>query len=328
MLTVVTGASGHAGVNLVRALIREGRGVLVLSHSSNLGLEGLLIKFFKGDVSNIDSLVEAFLGAEVVYHLAAHISLSMNDWPHCAAINMGGTRNVIEACLRSGVKRLVHFNSIHSLCSEPLDLPVDESRPLVSSPKSPPYDRSKAGGEKLIRYTIKEGLNAIIINPTGIIGPYDYRPSHFGQALIQIATGKIPMLIEGGFDWVDVRDVAKWAIKAEQVAPAGSNYLLSGTWLSMKDLARLVAEITGTATPYLVCPMTLARMCAPVVTAASRITGVRPIFTTPSLDALQNNRGISHSKATRELGYSPRPIRETLADTIQWFQENDFLKVK
>lgn len=326
MLTAVTGASGHAGINLTRALISRGRRVRVLSHASNQGLEGLPVDYCRGDVGDIDSLVKAFGGARVVYHLAAHISLLMNDWPRCAKINIEGTRNVIEACRRSGVQRLVHFSTIHALCNEPLDAPIDESRPHVSCPGAPSYDRSKAEGEKLVRRAVDEGFNAIIINPTGIIGPFDYRPSHFGQALIQFATGKIPVLIEGGFDWVDARDVAEWAIKAEEVATPGSSYLLSGHWLSVRDVATIAAEMSGNRAPALVCPMAVARACAPIITAASRLAGARPVFTTVSLNALAGNRNISHEKATAELGYAPRPVRETLHDTLKWFKDNGYIK--
>jgi len=328
MLTAVTGASGHVGINLTMALIARGRQVRVLSHTSNLGLEGLPVEYCRGDVGDIDTLLAAFSGVRVVYHLAAHISLSMNDWPRCAQVNIEGTRNVIEACRRSGVQRLVHFSTIHALRSEPLDTPVDESRPYVSSPDAPPYDRSKAAGEKLVRCAVDEGLDAVIINPTGVIGPFDFRPSHFGQALILIATGKMPVLIDGGFDWVDARDIAECAIKAEETAAAGSRYLLSGHWLSMRDIASIAAGIMGNRVPSLVCPMALARACAPIITAASGLTGTRPIFTGVSLDALVSNRDISHQKATSELGYAPRPVSETLNDTIQWFKDNGYIKSK
>ena len=328
MITVVTGASGHIGVNLVRALIARGRDVRIMAHKSTLGLEGLKFEQRNGDVSDAHALDKALEGAEVVYHLAAYISLLMTDSGRCTAVNVEGTRNVIEACRRNNVKRLVHFSSIHSLCSEPLAIPVDETRPLVESPGAVPYDLSKAAGERLVRQAASEGINAVIINPTGVIGPYDYRPSHFGQALIMMAQGSIPALLEGGFDWVDARDVAEGAIKAEQEAPPGANYLLSGTWLSIRETAAIVSQITGRRTPALVCPLPLARACAPVVTAVSQWTGARPIFTSVSLRALAGNRNISHAKATRELGYKPRPLRETLADTIRWFTDNGFIKSK
>ena len=328
MKTVVTGASGHIGVNLVRTLLSKGKEVRAFSHTSNLGLEDLPIEFFKGDVRDMDSLIRAFQGADIVYHLAGHISLLMGDWEHCSGVNIDGTRNVIEACYRTGVRRLVHFSSIHSLCTELHNTTIDESSAFVESLKSPPYDRSKAAGEKLVREAVREGLNAIIINPTAIVGPYDYRPSHQGQALILMASGKLPVLLEGGFDWVDVRDVAEYAIKAGEIAPAGSSYLLSGHWLSVRELAQIVAEIAGIKPPSLVCPMGVAEFCAPIVTVASQLLNTRPIFTRASLTALKSNKSISHGKATRELGYNPRPIKETITDTIKWFMDNGYLDKK
>jgi dihydroflavonol-4-reductase len=328
MITAVTGASGHLGVNLVRALIAHGRDVRIITHNSTLGLEDLKVERRSGDINDPDSLAGAFEGADVVYHLAAYISLLMSDRERCTAVNVEGTRNVIEACRRNNVRRLVHFSTVHALCNEPLDTPVDENRPLVESRRSAPYDLSKAAGERLVRQAAGEGVNAVIINPTGVIGPYDYKPSHFGQALIMMAEGSIPVLLEGGFDWVDARDVAEGAIKAEQAAPPGANYLLCGAWLSLKEVAAIVARIMGRKPPSLVCPFTVARASAPIVTAVSRWTGVRPIFTSVSLKALASNHNISHARATRELGYEPRPVSQTLADTIRWFADNGFIKGK
>jgi len=328
MITAVTGASGHLGINLVRALIAHGRDVRIITHNSMLGLEDLKVERRGGDINDPDSLTRAFEGADVVYHLAAYISLLMSDLDRCTAVNVEGTRNVIEACRRNKVRRLVHFSTIHALRNEPIDVPIDESRPLVVSRKSAPYDLSKATGERLVRQAAGEGVNAVIINPTGVIGPYDYKPSHFGQALIMMARGSIPVLIEGGFDWVDARDVAEGAIKAEQSAPPGANYLLSGTWLPVKEVAAIVARIMGRKPPTLVCPVPVANACAPAVTAVSQWTGTRPIFTSVSLKALAGNRNISHARATRELGYEPRPVSQTLSDTIRWFRENGFIKGK
>jgi dihydroflavonol-4-reductase len=315
-------------VNLARELLAGGHSVRVLSHQSNLGLEGLPVEYANGDVCRLSSLREAFRGCEAVYHLAAHISLRMNDRGLCASVNVEGTKNVIAACRQEGVRRLVHFSTIHALQNEPSDCAVDEARPLVSSFKAPPYDRSKAAGELLIREAVQAGLDAVIINPTGVIGPYDYRPSHFGQALILIASGRMPVIINGGFDWVDARDVARWAVVAEKQAPRGARYLFSGNWLSMADISTIAAEIMGGRPPAFTCPMPLAKFCAPIVTAFSDITGSRPIFTDVSLAALNSHRCISHDKATRELGYSPRPVRDTLADSIRWFIDNGYLREK
>ncbi len=322
MTVVVTGATGHIGANLVRALIDKGRPTRCLVHVNRQALTGLNTEIVQGDIRDQESLCRAFRGAEVIYHLAANISLFMDDWPRLESVNVIGTRNVVEACLRAGVRRLVHFSSIHALVQEPLSTPVDESRPLVASRRCPPYDRSKAAAEKEVQRGIERGLDAVIINPTAIIGPHDYQPSYFGEALLALARRKLPGLVTGGFDWVDVRDVVEGAMRAEEQAPTGARYLLSGHWVSMCDIAAMVAEITGVSAPSFACPLWLARLGAPVVTAFGGLNKKWPLYTSVSMRALRSNRDISHERATRELGYQPRPFRETLIDTLRWFEEN------
>jgi dihydroflavonol-4-reductase len=165
-------------------------------------------------------------------------------------------------------------------------------------------------------------LDTVIINPTAIIGPYDYQPSHFGTVLVALANHKLPALVAGGFDWVDARDVAEGAINVEQSAPTGARYLLSGQYVSIRDVATIVETITGVPAPQFICPMWLARAGAPIVTTYNRITGGRPLFTEVSLTALNSKRLVSHEKATREIGYQPRPFRQTLIDTLHWFEDS------
>jgi dihydroflavonol-4-reductase len=270
--------------------------------------------------------MKVFSGAEVVYHLAAIISLAMNSWPEVEAVNVIGTRNVVEACQKCGVRRLIHFSSIHAVVQTPLDEPCDERHPLVDAQNCPPYDRSKASSEIEVREGIEQGLDAVILNPTGVVGPYDYEPSFFGAALLAIAQGRLPALVEGGFDWVDVRDVAAASLQAEQRAPQGAKYLLSGNYASVRELAQLTHEIVGTPVPRFVAPTWLARTGVPALEALSRLTGGRQLITPASLRALSTcNHQISHERATRELDYHPRPLRDTLRDTFRWFQDTGML---
>jgi dihydroflavonol-4-reductase len=321
MIVAVTGATGHIGANLVRSLLARKHRVRALVFEHTRGIDGLDVEVVKGDIRDPATLERAFSGAEVVYHLAAIISLSMNDWPVLESTNVQGTHNVVEACLKCGVRRLVHFRSIHAVSQEPMNTPVDELRPLVDSFDCPPYDRSKAAGEREVRQGIEQGLDSVILNPTGVIGPHDYQLSFFGEVLLLMAQGKLPALVEGGFDWVDARDVAEAAIHAEEMAPTGAKYLLSGKWASVRELAKMVEEIAGTPAPRLVVPTWMARTGAPIMTAFSQMTGKRPLYTSASIRALYTcNSNISHDRATSELGYHPRPIKETLADTLLWFQ--------
>jgi dihydroflavonol-4-reductase len=325
MITVVTGGSGHIGANLIRALLAQGRKVRALHHVNRRAIEKLNIEIVPADVCNPGSLHKAFKGADVVYHLAARISLNMNDYPVLEPINVAGTRNVVQACLDCDVRRLVHFSSIHAFIQESIGKPIDESCPLVEPRNCPPYDRSKAAGEKEVYSAIERGLDAVIISPTAVIGPYDYEPSFLGEALLNLARGKMPALVGGGFDWVDVRDIVQGALAAEKKAPAGAKYLLSGHFASVCDLAVMVEEIMGTPAPKLVMPRWLAFVGAPFLAGFAQLTGKRPLYTSASIRALRTGQDVSHAKAARELGYKPRPLQETIVDTFKWFRANGYL---
>lgn len=322
MTVVVTGAAGHVGGTLVRALLDRGVAVRALIRQDRRALAGLDVESVAGDIRDPASLERAFAGAEIVYHAAGHISLLLTDWPRLKAINIAGTRNVVEACLRCDVRRLVYFSSIHALEQKPLHVPVDEARPLVKSWRDPPYDRSKAAGEREVQKGIAQGLDAVILNPTAIIGPYDYKPSHLGEVLLALSRGRLPGLVAGGFDWVDVRDVAEGAIRAAERTPAGGKYLFAGHWASMRDLAALVEAISGVRAPRLVWPAALAYAGAPFSTLFAHLAGRRPLYTIVSLQALHSNRAVSHARATRDLDYHPRPLQETIADTLGWLEGN------
>ncbi|MCX7912850.1 MAG: NAD-dependent epimerase/dehydratase family protein [Dehalococcoidales bacterium] len=321
----VTGATGHVGANLVRALLARGRRVRVLLHRDRRAIAGLDVEAVKGDVCDLDSLLTAFEGAEVVYHLAAHISIFGGERTLLKQVNVAGTRNVIEACKRRGVRRLVHFSSIHSLMHNTPDAPLNELTPLAVSDHYPPYDCSKATAEREVQKAIAGGMDAVIISPTAIIGPYDYKPSHFGEALLRLAKGALPALVSGGFDWVDARDVVQGAMRAEEIAPPGAKYILSGHWASLREVATIVEEITGVPAPRFDFPVWAAAIGAPLMSAIDRACGRRPLYTSVSLRAVKCRYKVSHEKATRELGYRPRPFRETITDTIHWFAENGWL---
>jgi dihydroflavonol-4-reductase len=231
---------------------------------------------------------------------------------------------VIAACRAANVHRLVHFSSIEALDPFPLDSLIDEERPLVNSHSRLPYASSKAEGERTVWSAVNEGLDAVVLRPTAMVGPFDYRPSLLGRAIIAIARGAIPALVHGGFDWVDVRDVAEAAVLAAEKAKSGARYILSGRWASLADLATFVGEAVGIRPPRLIVPRAAAKAWAPVSTAFCRATGRIPLFTRYTLETLQDDRIVSHAAAGRDLGYRPRDLRETIRDACGWFAENGF----
>ena len=320
-MIVITGASGLVGGNLVRALLAQGRLVRALVHHDRRALNGLEVETAHADLGAPASLEGAFRGARVVYHLASSISIRMDNWDELQRVNVEGTRNVIEACLHCGVEKLVYFSSIHAYQQEPFDLPLDEDRPLLSDERVPPYERSKAAAESIARQAPERGLATVIIVPTAILGPYDFRPSYLGQALRLLSTGRIPALVHGGYDWVDVRDVVHGAMQAERLGGSGSRYILSGHWHSLRELAHVATEITGKSAPRFVVPIWLAELFQPIMARLAQLNGSQPIYTVAMLNALRSNRKISHARATCDLGYAPRPFESTLKDTLDWFAE-------
>ena len=320
-MIAITGASGLVGGNLVRALLAQKRPVRALVHRDRRALDGLEVETISADLTDPVSLERAFEGAQVVYHLASSISIRMDNWDELQHVNVAGTQNVVEACLRCGVEKLVYFSSIHAYQQEPFDLPLDEDRPLLTDERIPPYERSKAAAELIARQAPDRGLATVIVIPTAILGPYDFRPSYLGQALRLLARGHIPALVHGGYDWVDVRDVVAGAMQAERQGRSGSRYILSGHWHLLIELARVTAEITGKSVPNFVVPIWLAELFQPLMAELAQLHNSQPLYTKAMLNAMRSNRQISHARATRDLDYKPRPFEQTLKDTLVWFAE-------
>jgi dihydroflavonol-4-reductase len=329
---VVTGATGHIGNNLVRALLQrsgEGEGIRLraLVHNDDTrslkGLDG--IEFVRGDVRDLSSLQSAFSGADVVYHLAALISISDDEDRLVEEVNVGGTRNVVTACQRAGVRRLVHFSSVHALWGLPKDRPIDENQELADRPDALAYDRSKAMGEKAVLAGVQSGLDAVIVNPGSVVGPNDFRPSAQGQFFIDLCKRKLPGLVEGGYNWCDVRDVVRGAMAAEKRGRRGERYLLAGHSMTIKEVADTVGQVSGVRVPRMVTPLWLAQLFAPAAEAFSKLLGKRPLVTSHSLQIVGGNYAFTIDKARRELGYSPRPFIDTVRDSIDWYRQNGYL---
>ena len=325
MKTVVTGATGHIGANLISALLQRGGQVGAVIHRNKPVLDDPNLELVVGDIGNVDSLCRAFDGADVVYHLAAAISLSKKNWSLVEQANVMGTRNVVEACLRCGVRRLVAFSSIHAVSDEAAVENIDESCILNDSSCPHEYDRSKANAEREVIKGFERGLDTVIISPTGVVGPYDYVPSFMGQALMMMASNKLPALVTGGFNWVDVRDVVAGAIAAEEKAVCGQKYLLSGHWASIAGIALVVSQVMGSKVPSLIVPAKFVSWIAPLVEVYYRLRKQRLLFTSMSMDTIGGYHNISHDKATCELEYKPRPFHQTIADTLAWFEQNWYI---
>ena len=327
-MRVITGVSGHIGGVLARALLarHDTCPVRAIFRKRKGTAADLDIEWVSGDILDKESLLTAFAGAEVVFHLAAMVSIDPGRAREIHTANVSGTRNVVEAAIECGVRRFVHFSSIQAYNQYPLDEVLNESRDSADGPRHGAYDRSKATGEVEVRRGIDRGLDAVILNPTGVIGPFDGGPSHMGQFFLDLYRSKIPAQVAGGFDAVDVRDVVDAAVAAETQARCGENYLLSGGWYSMRDLALLSQQVTGVAAPRFVFPMFMARFWAPLQVIWDRSRGRRPLYTPAALRAISgSNRRVSSAKAQAELGFRSRPLADSVRDIYQWFDEMGML---
>ncbi len=325
MKVAVTGASGHIGSNLVRELIRKGHQVRVLYHEDNRGFEGLPVEAIQGSMNDQDALTRLVTGTDIVFHLAAQISINGKNDKRLLDKNIEGTRNIIEAIRRSGNMRLIHFSSIHALEHEPLDQVLDENRPLALTDPIY-YTQSKAYSEQIVLKAVTNGLDAIILNPTAVIGPFDFKPSLMGQAIVRFYKGRLPALIPGGYDWVDVRDVVQAAINATTKGKTGKRYILSGQWKTIKTLGQEVHYLGGRKIPCIRVPFWLAIAAVPLFRLLAWLSGRIPLYTYESLHIIKNgNPAISSLLARNELNYQPRPFEGTVKDTVAWYRENGYI---
>ena len=324
MKVAVTGASGHVGANLCPLLIKQGFEVNVLSFRDDRAFRHLPLQIFKGDLNDAASLDGFIAGADVVINTAAYISVNLNDDETVYNTNVNGTKTLIDKCREHHVKRLIHFSSIHAFNPFPMDECLDENRPLAENTEFI-YDRSKADAEKIVRAANCSELETVVLNPTSIIGPGDYKPSLIGRTIINLYHKRLPALVSGGYDFVDVRDVAQAAINAISMAKAGEKYLLSGKWHCIKEFGDIFSSASGVGRPWFICPLWLAQASVPLVRPFLN-KEIKVVFNRQTIKILkESNRHISSAKAKKELGFTSRDVHESIRDAVAWFKENNYL---
>jgi dihydroflavonol-4-reductase len=333
MHITVTGATGHIGNNLVRHFISQGHQVRAAFRTAEKSfvLEGLSVEKFIGDILDPEFCKQICRDTDVLVHTAALISIDGDPNGLVHKTNTTGVANIVNACLENGVKKLIHLSSIHAF-----DLAASGS---VVTEHSPPariqnmaYDYSKVMGDEEVRRGILAGLDAYLIHPTAVIGPNDYFNSYSGVLLRKLFTGKLPALIRGGFDWVDVRDVVQGISGIMEILPNQDHtmhsrrFIFSGTWASLKEIANLCAEISKQKKRHPVLTKQMARIGLPFIRMYAAFSGTAPLYTRESIDTLLDPPIIfSKSKAFQEINFHTRPLAETLKDCYAWYLDNDFL---
>lgn len=319
----VTGASGHIGNVVCKKLIEAGYRVKAMYHYDNEALLDHDLEMVQGNILNKKDLEVLIEGCEIVINCAAIISIHGDPDGTVFKTNTEGPKNVLEVSLAKGVKRIIHLSSVHAVTELPHSKPYDETRPYKTT-EDFTYDYSKAQGEQVfLKEKDNPTLDVVIVRPSCVIGPFDFKPSKMGSALIDFYKQKIPFLPAGGYDLADVRDVAESIVTAITKGRNGEVYLLSGKYYSLKALAQEIKVVTGKRVPTVVLPYWLLKFLVPFVSLYFRLTKTSPSFTKESIDALKNGHpNMDCSKAQRELGHNIRPLEETLKDFYSWQSEN------
>lgn len=322
---IVTGASGFLGNNIIRMLEHDDNAevrAFVLNGESITSLNNLKCSIYYGDVTKADTLNSIFDGsgdAEIfVIHCAAVVYIKSKYNSKVYDVNVNGTKNIVDKVLDYNAK-LIYVSSVHAIPEKSDGNLISEVSIFNPDDVVGLYAKTKAEAARYVMDSVKDkGLNACIVHPSGILGPYDFSNSHLTALVREIVRGKLPMCVKGGYDFVDVRDVAKGIIMACDKGKMGECYIMSGEFVSIKKLADLVCDVVGKKRIKVVLPIMIAKIVAPFYEMYYNVKGKTPLFTKYSLYTLSSNSNFSNEKAKRDLGFVTRDITDTVRDMVMW----------
>jgi dihydroflavonol-4-reductase len=325
MKVALTGAAGHLGAALLQELTKRKITVKALIRGDDTRCsKDLPVEIIKGDMLQPEVLQMLMQDCDVVIHCAALISVNGDPKGFVHKTNVEGTQLVVDNALRVGIKRFIQISSIHAFKQQPSLELLDEQREHVDE-KAFAYDRSKLAGQK-IAFAANSNMEVLVMHPTSIIGPYDFKPSLMGKVIIDMHKGRLPFIFNGGFDFCDCRDVAHAIVNATTMGEPGQAYLLGGKWHSLKQLSQFLSAASLQKINPVALPHFAALLGLPVVKLLGAIQKKEPLYTIEALEALfAGNRFISSEKAKAALGYTNRPFHETIRDTFHWFTNNGYL---
>jgi dihydroflavonol-4-reductase len=314
--TLVTGATGLVGAELVRQLVERGGTVRILRRSNSdlslLGHASAQVEHVIGDVSDAESLAPAMANIDRVYHVAAHVGFGgKREWPRLYRINVQGTANVVNAALAAGVKRLVHTSSMAAFGrpEQPTGI-IDEAMEWQETSVNTPYAKSKYLAELEVHRAVAEGLDAVIVNPSLIFGA-GKQGENTTRIVEQVRERKLPAIPTGGTNVVDAIDVADGHIRAMESGTTGERYFLGSENLFWRDIILMLANAFGVPPPRFTAPPPAALAIAALSETWGAVTRSRPLITLDTARAATRFYRYSHRKAVEELGCTFRPFEET-----------------
>lgn len=321
-MIIVTGATGHIGNVVVKQLVAQGKEVGIITHSRSPEdiLAGFPVKVFQGSTTDPGFLTSVFKGAEAVIHLAAKISIQSGEYAQLYETNVVGTRNVMQSALLVKVPKVVYVSSVHALLEQPNGQVITEIVPTDANMVLGDYAKSKVLAYHEVMQAYHDGLDVSIVFPAGVIGPFDYKPSQIGQVEKNFIAGKKNYYIDGKYNYVDVRDVAKGIITALVKGQPGEGYALTGYEITVADMYKLISESIGGKLSLAKIPSFVAYPLSFVAEFFAKIFKKPALFTPYSFKVLQSNCNFSNEKAKSELGFNPRSLKDSLTDAIHWHQ--------
>ena len=320
---LVTGATGFLGRVVAEELVRRKAQVhaLVLHDDPYTDLLPKEVRTVIGDVCDKSSLSDFFADADsrtCVIHCAGIVSVASRPGPRLYQVNVGGTWKVLRQCMEHDVGKMVYVSSVHAIPEKPKGCIISEDCEFSPGLVDGDYAKSKAAATELVFDAAERGLNASIVFPSGIIGPGDLQGGSFTSMAKSFLSGKLPFAVRGGYDFVDVRDVANGILACSESGEPGKGYILSGCYVTILRMLQLVGKAAKLKYRSICLPLGLARLAAPYYERRS-LRERKPLFFTPySVSVLASNGQFSHAAASERFAYQPRPIEETLGDMTAW----------
>lgn len=319
----MTGATGFVGWHVARKLLDRGAAVRLLVRDPRRVRELEGAEIVVGDLRDPASLERAAAGCGVVYHVAADYRLWVRDASEMFAVNVEGTRNILEAARRAGVERVVYTSTVGCIGIPPGGV-GDETTPVSEQDMTGVYKLSKFRAERVALDFAEEGFPVVIVNPTAPVGDHDFKPTPTGKIIVDYLKGAMPAYLDTGLNLVDVADVAEGHLLACERGAPGERYILGCQNMTLAEIFRALEKISGVPAPRRRIPYALAYAAGVVTTAAARLTGVEPRAPLDAVRMARKKMFVSHEKAARELGYSPGPVEGALRRAVEWFRGNGY----
>lgn len=328
MTSLVTGGTGFVGSHIVRQLVSAGRPVRVLVRptSQMTALQGVAFERAEGDLRDAASLDRAMQGVEFVYHAAADYRLWSRHPEEIYDANVGGTRRILEAANRAGVRRIVYTSTVATI-AVPQDggaLPNEDS-PANLEQMVGHYKRSKFLAEREALAAAAAGAPVVIVNPTAPVGPGDWKPTPTGRILLDFMNGKMPAYVDTGLNLAAVEDVAAGHLLAAEKGRAGERYILGARNMTLKEILDALAAITGRSAPRVRLPHAVALAAGYADEWVARLSGREPRIPVEGVKMSRHRMFVASDKAARELGYHHGPVEKALERAVRWYESNGYV---